>query len=328
MSPERAVTAFAPATVGNVICGFDVFGLALEAPGDLVTARRLPSGGVSVAGIRGDGGRLPRDPRKNSAAIAARALLEATGRQDGLEISIEKGLPLSGGMGGSAASAVAGAVAADAALGTKAGSHVLLQCALEGEAAASGGAHLDNIAPALLGGIVLVRPGSARAAIPLPVPRELHVALLHPDVELRTREARAVLGDTVPLKDAVAQWGDTAAFVHALHTGDWDLLRESLVDRVAEPKRAGRIPSFAAVREAALAAGAVACGISGAGPSMVALCRGAEVGSRAGEAMLAAFRAAGGPSATLHLSPVATGGARLVTEDELDGRGPGSGGRA
>ncbi len=312
MSPDAVQTAFAPATVGNVICGFDIFGLALEAPGDRVTARSSDRPGLRITGISGDGGRIPKDPRRNSATVAIRALLKATGREsDGIEVSIVKGLPLSGGMGGSAASAVAGVVAADALLGTGASLEFLLRCSTEGEAAVSGGPHLDNVAPALYGGLVLVGPSSSRPVVRLPIPDGLHVALLHPEIRVSTRAARKALGNTVSLAEAVGQWGRTAAFVHALHEGDWELLRESLVDGVAEPRRAHLIPGFEAVRTAALEAGALACGISGAGPAMLSLCRGSESAEAVATAMESAFAATTGLRASVHLSPVSPRGARV-----------------
>lgn len=313
VSPIRdRVSAFAPATVGNVICGFDTFGLALEAPGDTVTVRIAAEPGVRIIRIAGDGGRLPTDPDKNVASVAIRALLSATGRSEGIEIEIDKGLPLSGGMGGSAASSAAAVVAADVLLGTSASREVLLECALAGEALVSGGAHLDNVAPALFGGLLLVRPSRTQPIVHLPLPHGLSAALLHPDVEMSTKEGRAALGKTVDLHDAVIQWGNTAAFVHALHTGDWGLLSDSLEDRIAEPHRAPMIPAFAPVREAAMKAGAVGCGISGAGPSILALCRTLVDAARIGESMLAAFAANATQSASLHLSPVSSRGARVV----------------
>jgi homoserine kinase len=306
------VSAYAPATVANVICGFDTFGLALEAPGDTVSVRTSSEPGVRISRIVGDGGRLPSDPDQNVASVAIRALLSATGRREGIEIEIEKGLPLSGGMGGSAASSAAAVVAADALLGTAVSREVLLECALAGEALVSGGAHLDNVAPALFGGLLLVRPSRTQPVVHLPFPHGLSAVVLHPDVELSTKEGRAALGTTVDLHDAVAQWGNTAAFVHALHTGDWDLLADSLEDRVAEPLRSHRIPAFAEVRRAALKSGAVGCGISGAGPAILALCRELSDTARVGEAMLAAFSAAATQSASLYLSPISSRGARVV----------------
>jgi len=312
MTPDREVSAFAPATVGNVICGFDVFGLALESPGDRVTLRFREEPGLAFSRIDGDDGRLPTEPERNVASVAIQALLRATGRRDGIEIDLEKGLPLSGGMGGSAASSAAAVVAANALLGTEASPEVLLECALAGEAMVSGGAHLDNVAPALFGGLLLVRPSPIRPVVRLPLPGELSVALLHPSVEMSTREGRTALGNAVPLSDAVIQWGHTAAFVHALHTGDWELMADALEDRVAEPHRSSRIPAFADVRRAALAAGAIGCGISGSGPSIFALCRTPEAAGRVGHAMHSTFTERADPPVTLHLSRVAARGARVL----------------
>lgn len=317
MSPDRSVTAFAPATIGNVICGFDIFGLALEAPGDAVTAHLSDHAGLRIRSIKGDGGHLPTDPERNSATVAIAALLSALGRDDGLEVSIDKGLPLSGGMGGSAASAVAAVVAADGLLETGFSRDALLRFALEGERMAAGSGHLDNIAPALFGGLLLVRPGHEPEIVSLPIPDGLSVALLHPEIELNTKAGREVLGSTVPLSEAVAQWGNTAAFVHALHIGDLQLLADSLEDRVAEPRRSGAIPAFEEVREAAVEAGALACGIAGAGPSMFSLCRNEASAAAAGDAMLTAYRANATPAAHLYLSPVSREGARVTSSDEV-----------
>ena len=312
MNPDSSVTAFAPATVGNVICGFDTFGLALEAPGDRVTVRLRPEGDLRISRIVGDGGKLPTDAARNSATVAISALLEATDRGEGMDVIVDKGLPLSGGMGGSAASAVAAVVAADHLLATELSEHELLSHALAGERAVAGGAHLDNVAPALLGGLLLVRPSQSRPVVRLPVPAGLTVALLHPDVELSTREGREALGDTVPLEEAVVQWGNTAAFVQALHSRDWELLSDSLEDRIAEPFRSAFVPAFAAVRQAAVTTGALACGISGAGPSMFSLCRDEESGEKVGASMMSAYRANAEPTATLYRSAVAKTGAGIV----------------
>ncbi len=312
----REVTAFAPATVGNVICGFDTLGLALEHPGDRVTVRFSHRPGVRITGIEGDGGRLPREAERNSASVAVQALLQAVGRrEEGIELHLEKGLPLSGGMGGSAASSVAAAVAADALLEARSSPETLLECALAGEGMASGGAHLDNVAPCLLGGLLLVRPSRVRPVVRLPIPPGLSVALLHPAVEMSTKEGRVALGNAVPLSDAVIQWGNTSAFVHGLHTGDWELVSDSLEDRIAEPHRSHRIPGFHAVRRAALRSGAVGCGISGAGPSIMALCRNGESAARVAEAMEEAFAAAAPEvDATLILSPVSERGAHVLPD--------------
>lgn len=320
MTPDRSVSAFAPATIGNVICGFDVFGLALEHPGDRVTVGPGAGSGLSITEIRGDDGRLPRDPDRNAATVAIAALMQGTGRSEALEVRIDKGLPLSGGMGGSAASAVAATVAADAYLGTALSEAELLEYALAGEGIASGDVHLDNVAPALFGGLLLVRSHARRAVVRLPVPDGMSVALLHPRVEMHTREGRAAMGATVPIKHAVFQWGSTAAFVHGLHTGDWDLLADALEDRIAEPHRCSSIPAFDEVRAAALDAGAVACGISGAGPAVFSICRSPDSAAEVGEAMLTTFTAHAAPAARLFLSPVAPRGAHVVSTTEAAAR--------
>ena len=312
MTHLKAITAFAPATIGNVICGFDVLGLALEAPGDRVTVRLQGERGVRISRIHGVVNDLPTEVERNSAGAAVAALVDAMAPDRGVEVEIEKGLPLSAGMGGSAASAVAAAVAADELLGTRSSQDELLTYALEGERVAAGASHADNVAPSLLGGLVLARPSGRRRIVPLPTPAGLAVALLHPHMELATREARALLGDSVSLSMAVEQLGHVAAFIHALHSHDHDLLADALVDRIAEPHRGPGIPALAEVRRQALASGALACGISGAGPSLFALCRDPASAREAGEAMVEAFGEASDLRSDLHVSPVAGRGARVV----------------
>ncbi len=193
-----SVTAFAPATVSNVACGFDVLGFALHEPGDQVTAC-LAESGVDIADISGDGGRLPREAARNTAGVAAMALLRALGDTRGVSLSIAKGLPLSSGLGGSAASAAAAVVAVNALLGGNASRETLIACALEGESLGAGSAHGDNIAPSICGGFVLVRRTNPPDIVTLPVPAGLTAVVVHPDLEIETAMARALLGDTVPL---------------------------------------------------------------------------------------------------------------------------------
>src|SRR5438067_1267938 len=239
------VTAFAPATVSNVACGFDVLGFALESPGDEVTARLITDHTVRIDEISGDNGRLPRDASKNTAGVAARALLDAIGERRGVALTIRKGLPLSSGLGGSAASAVAAVVAVDALLGARTAIDRLLACAFEGERTGAGSAHADNIAPSLYGGFVLVRVPNPPDIVRLPIPNGLTAVVVHPDLEIETARARALLGDTVPLGDAVRQWANLGAFVDALHRSDFDLMARSLEDTIAEPRRASLIPGLA-----------------------------------------------------------------------------------
>ncbi len=239
-----AVTAFAPATVSNVACGFDVLGFAMEAPGDEVSASFAGgkttdgAGTVTIEDIEGDGGRLPRDGAKNTAGVAVRTLLQTLGEHRNITLRIRKGLPLSSGLGGSAASAAAAVVAVDALLGAASPLITLIASALEGERLGAGSAHADNVAPALCGGLVLVRRTSPPDVLQLPVPPGLTAVVVHPDIEIETSMARALLGSDVPLKDAVQQWANLGALVHGLHTGDFAVIGRSLEDTIAEPRRA------------------------------------------------------------------------------------------
>jgi homoserine kinase len=308
-----SVTAFAPATVSNVACGFDVLGFALGSPGDEVTARFIDGPPlVRIDDIAGDEGRLPLDATKNTAGIAAWALLTALGDRRGIALSIRKGLPLSSGLGGSAASAVAAVVAVDALLGANASRELLLTCAFEGEQVGAGSAHGDNIAPCLYGGFVLVRHTNPPDIVRLPVPDDLVAVVVHPHIEIETAHARALLGDSVRLVDAIQQWANLGAFVDALHRADFGLLSRSLEDRIAEPRRASLVPGFDAIKRAAVAAGALGCSLSGSGPSMFALCRGADQARGVAAAMTdAVTRNAGGAPET-YVSPIAAHGAHVV----------------
>jgi homoserine kinase len=295
-----------------VACGFDVLGLAIMGVGDEVTARASEEPGVRITAISGDGGRLPWESHRNTAGAAAEAVLELAPAPFGVEMEISKGLPLAAGMGGSAASAVAAAVAVDGLLGSKLAPEALLQCALSGEAVASGAAHPDNAAPSLLGGLVLVPTWDPIRIIPLEVPEELFSVHVHPHMEVETAAARRVLGSTVSLPDAVAQWGNTAALVAGLFRADWEIIGRAVEDRVAEPLRAQAVPGFAAVKAAALDTGALAASLSGSGPSLFALCRGRERAEAVGEAMVQAFWASGGLEADLLVSPGRAPGARVL----------------
>lgn len=285
------IRAFAPATVANVACGFDVFGFALERPGDVVAARRRDAPGVELAEVTGDGGRLPRDAGRNTAGIAARHLLAEAGAGAGVELRLAKGLPLASGLGSSAASAVAAAVAVDALLGLGAPRERLLAAAMEGERVVVDSAHADNAAASLYGGFVLVRHGPR--VTELPVPAGLACALVHPHVEIDTGVARALLGDHVELGAAVTQWGNTAALVAGLFRGDLELVASALHDAVAEPLRSPQVPAFAEVKAAARRAGALGCGLSGSGPSIFALCENPYVARKCAAEMAAALMAAG-----------------------------------
>jgi homoserine kinase len=307
------IAAFAPATVSNVACGFDVLGFALEEPGDVVMAAPRDTPGVAILDIVGDEGRLPRDPGRNTAGAAVAALLDRLQTTRGVALTIHKGLPLESGIGSSGASAVAAVVAANELLGRPVGIDVLLACAMAGELAGCGAAHPDNVAPALLGGFVLARHIDPPDMVRLPVPDGLACALLHPHFSVHTGAARALLGDTLPLRTAVRQWANLGALVAALHTSDRALLSRSLVDVVAEPKRAALVPGFYAVKQAAVDAGALGCSLSGSGPSMFALAGSMAAAAAAGEAMQRTFAAHSAAGSDLFVSAVGRAGARLVT---------------
>ena len=306
------IAAFAPATVSNVACGFDVLGFALDMPGDVVIAEAASARGVDIAHIEGDGGRLPRDPVRNTAGAAALALLDRLGAARGVRLTIHKGLPLASGVGSSGASAVAAVVAINELLGRPAPLDVLLECAMRGEVAGCGAAHPDNVAPSLYGGFVLVRPATPPDVIRLPVPEGLCCAVLHPHLEVQTGAARALLGDTLPLRAAVQQWGNVGGLVAGLFLNDLPLIARSLEDHVAEAKRAHLVPGFDEVKLAAHRAGALGCSLSGSGPAIFALCSSLDRAELAGEAMCAAFNRVSEVGADLWVSPVGRQGARIV----------------
>lgn len=305
-----SVTAFAPATVSNVACGFDVLGFPLESPGDEVTAT-VASAGVRIVDIQNDGGRLPRDAARNTAGVAVLALLARLGERRGVDLVIRKGLPLSSGLGGSAASAVAAVVAVNALMGADAPMETLLACALEGERLGAGSAHADNIAPCLCGGFVLVRCANPPDIIRLPVPPGLTAVVVHPEIEIETAKARALLGDTVPLQDAVRQWANLGAFVDGLHRGDFKQIARSLEDSIAEPRRAPLVPGLAMIKRAAVEAGALGCSLSGSGPSLFALCQTPAIATAVAAAMTAAVRSHIGGESQTYVSPIATQGAHV-----------------
>ena len=313
MRAHGPVTAFAPGGVGNVGPGLDILGLAVAGAGDAVRAEWTDAPGIQV---REPGHpSLPSDPARHTSALAARAVLEAAGERlaggRGIALWVRKELPLSGGQGGSAASAVAGAVAANALLGMPLDQAALLHACLVAEETVAG-RHLDNIAASLLGGIVLVRRmDHPPELIPLPVPDELVVVLVRPEQQMLTADGRAVLPRQLPLEVALHQAAQVGALVAALAANDYDLLGRAIDDRIAEPARAGLLPGFAEAKAAALAAGALGSSISGSGPTSFALTRGRAAGERVAAAMVAAYAAAGLRSAA-RVAPVDRVGARLL----------------
>ena len=307
-APAAAARAFAPGGIGNLGPGLDILGCAVTGPGDAVQVSRNDGRGVRVL----DAGHpdLPSDADRNAAAIAATEVLRRAGALDvGVDLRIEKGLPLAGGQGGSAASAVAGAVATNALLGNPLSRGDLLRAALVAEERLSG-RHIDNLAPSLFGGILLIRSIEPLDFDRLPAPPALRIVLVHPAMRLRTVHARAVLPETIDRTTALAQATAVAAMVAAFCLGDVSRLRGAVEDHIAEPARASLLPGFGDVKRAALAAGALGCSISGGGPSTFALTDSTETAGAVLDAMLAAYARHGVP-ATGRVERVDERGARI-----------------
>jgi homoserine kinase len=308
----NSVKAFAPATVANVSCGFDIFGFAIGEPGDVVELRKRDTPGIIITDITGDEGRLPRAAEKNAVTVVMLHLLKHLGITDfGCEVVLHKNMPLGSGMGSSAASAVAGVVAMNELLGSPLTRQELLPFAMEGERIASGSAHADNVGPSLLGGFVVIRSYNPLDIFTIPVPDDLYCTLVHPDIEINTKDARFILRNEVSLKNTIAQMGNVAGLVAGLMKSDYGLISRSMVDVIIEPVRSILIPEFKEVKKAAIGNGALGCSISGSGPSMFALSRGIDDATSAGEAMQRQFAAAGIESA-LHVSSINKNGAVIL----------------
>lgn len=308
----REAVAQAPATVGNVAVGFDLLGLALEGPHDVVRVRRIEAPEVRLGDVRGCVTTLPSAPQENTATAGLVALREARGLSWGFEVSITKGIALGSGMGGSAASAAASVVAASALLEVPLSRDELVRFGLIGESVASGSQHADNLAPCLFGGLQLVLGhGAETRAVALPTPTGLCCVLVHPHARLDTRTARAVLQRPFELDRFTAQSAALAGFLVACQRDDHELLAASLHDVLVEPLRAPLVPGFEAVKAAALAHGALGCSISGAGPSVFAWCPVARA-EAARDAMIAALREAAGLDADAYISTLDAPGASLV----------------
>lgn len=305
-APIGAATAFAPGSIGNVGPGFDVLGLAVGGIGDRVMVE-LTRSAARVAGVTGrDAEMVPLEPARNCALIAAEAILRGSGYH--AVVSIEKGLALAGGMGGSAASSVAGAYAAALALGDAIDTNAILAAALEGESAVAG-RHLDNIAPSTVGGLALSRSIDPIDVVKLPVAADWWVALVTPRVRIQTKDARALLPDQSDRALWVQQMANTTALAHAFAAGDGPLLRRALDDLYAEPRRAPLIPRFADVKRAALDAGSYGCSISGSGPTIFAIAPNEPAARECAAAMQKAFAEV---ESTVHVGPIAKEGVRAA----------------
>lgn len=310
-SREPSVAAFAPATVSNLGVGFDVLGLAIDGLGDTVTARLTDRPGVRISLATASGAVVPTDPAKNTAAVAARQTLKAAGIDIGVDLELKKGLPIGSGLGSSAASAAAAAFAVNVLLGSPLRKSELITPCIDAEEVVAG-RHADNVAPAILGGLVLIRALDPLDITRIPVPDGLHVVVVSPKFELLTRESRAALPKEVALSEMVRQTAGIAALISACHSNDLGLLARAMAyTDVVTAARSKLIPGAPGVIAAALDAGAIASSISGSGPTIFALCRSAFEAGPVKAAMVNAFSAAG-LSATAHDSPADCSGARRV----------------
>jgi homoserine kinase len=276
LSPKAgaSVNVFAPATVANVVCGFDVLGFAVDEPGDEVVMRMTDKPGITISKITGDNGRLPLDPAKNTVAVSVQHYLKSVNRLDvGVDIELHKKMPIGSGLGSSSASTVAGLYAIKTLLGDDSDPAKLLPFAMKGEEMACGQGHADNVAPALMGGFVLIRSYEPLDIVRLPHPKDLWCAIVFPDVDVPTREARQIIRNKISMKDAVTQWGNIAGLVSGLFLQDIDLIGRSMKDILVEPVRSMLIPDFYKMREMSMELGAVSFGISGSGPSVFAFTR-------------------------------------------------------
>jgi len=312
MKTQR-LRVFAPATIANIGPGFDVLGLALSSPGDVLEVELANVPGVEIVEITGDGGRLTRDPMKNVAGRAAVDLLRRAGSDRGLRLWLHKQMPLASGLGSSGASSAAGAFAANEILGRPFSTRDVVLSAIEGECAASGTPHADNVAPSVMGGFVLVRSGDPFDIVQLPVPPGLRVIVVHPHCQVSTAAARRLVNERrYGLDVIVPNIGNVAALVAALYTSDLQLLGRSIDDRIIEPLRATLIPGFDEVKSAALGAGALGCSIAGSGPSVFAFAGDDGDAQRVGAAMQSAFTSAARLDSDLFWGEVSTQGARVI----------------
>jgi homoserine kinase len=309
------VSVFAPATVSNVACGFDIMGFAVKEPGDVVTVRKIEKRGVFIKNIIGDGDRLPRESSKNTAGIAVIELLKRLNVANGIEIELQKNMPLGSGLGSSAASAVAAVLAANTLFDNELSREELLPFVLEAEKAVCGAAHADNAAPSLLGGFILVRCYNPLETVSLPVPDKLICTLLHPVLEIQTEHARNILPEKVLLKDAVVQWGNVGGLVAGLLKKDYKLISRSLQDVIVEPVRSKLIPGFSEIKQAAIDAGALGCNISGSGPSIFALSKSRDTANNIGQSMKDACDAKGIDN-NIYISEVNKEGAKVISQNE------------
>lgn len=295
------IKIFCPATIANLNCGFDVMGLCLEGIGDEMIIRKVAEKGIRITKI--SGADLPLETEKNVAGVAGLALLHATQSEYGFEIEIHKKIKAGSGIGSSSASAAGAVFGINELLDIPFTKNELVYFAMKGEVVASGSEHADNVAPCLLGGFTLVRGYDPLDVIKIESPSEIYAVVLHPHIEVKTSDARAVLKPEIPLKDAITQWGNLGGLIAGLYTKDYELIGRSLTDVIVEPARMHLIPNFEEVKKAALQNGALGSGISGAGPSIFALCKGESSANAVAKSMSDAYQNTG-IAFDIHISKV------------------------
>ncbi len=301
---------FAPATVANVACGFDVLGLALDYPGDEVLVTKTDKNNIVITACH-NAENLPLAADQNVAGVAVKALLDKLGSNQGFEIELTKGVKPGSGIGSSAASSAAAVVAVNELLGTPFTKKELVKFAMEGERCATGVAHADNVAPSICGGFTLVRSYEPLDIVKIDSPKELWATVIHPQLEVKTRDARRVLKGGIDLSKAITQWGNVGGLVAGLYSEDYDLIGRSLVDVVIEPIRSILIPGYEKVKKATIEAGALGCSISGSGPSIFGLSKGREVANKVKAAMAEVYTQYG-VDFEIHVSQINSEGAKVI----------------
>ena len=303
------IKIFSPATVANVACGFDVLGFCLDSVGDDMVIRKTDKKGIHITRIEGFD--LPYEAELNVAGVSALAMYDAIDVDFGFEIEIYKNIKPGSGIGSSAASAVGSVFGMNELLGRPFNKTQLTAFAIKGEAIASKCEHADNLAPALFGGFTLVKSIAPVQILEIPSPDDLYATIIHPQIEIKTSESRAILPQEVPLTDAITQWANLGSLIHALHTSDYDLIQDSLHDVIVEPHRSTLIPHFNDIKQAVIKAGALGCGISGSGPSIFSLSKGLETANKVKAAMENVYSKTD-IAFEIHVSKINTEGVKII----------------
>lgn len=305
------IKIFSPATVANVSCGFDVLGFCLDSVGDEMVIRKTGKKGIHITKIEGFD--LPYEAELNVAGVSALAMYEAAKPDCGFEIEIYKNIKPGSGIGSSAASAVGSVFGMNELLGKPYNKTQLTEFAIKGEALASKCEHADNLAPALFGGFTLVKSISPLEILQIPSPHNLYATIIHPQIEIKTSEARAILPNKVPLQDAITQWANVGSLIHSLHTSDYELLKNSLQDVIVEPYRSKLIPHFNEVKNTAINTGALGTGISGSGPSIFSLSKGLETAVNVKDALKKVYSKTN-IEFDIHVSKINTEGIKILNK--------------